>query len=274
MSEAKYAAGATVFNQHGQQGEVVASVNGEYLVLPLYEDDDGEHFGDVETWRQVFRTPPSPKLDAETAAAEKRLAELNAQLSKVTSYIHKLNVEEKSRIDRIKQHDGLELLDRYLAGEITHYVAVHDYYPIVKIIPIAETLDDFSSSYGYGALTLRPTRDWDKKFYFTVYIKKRYPESDLTEKVYPCCGEEQAKAKAVAIMQGWVDDYAKLKPMRRSYFDKLLEQCKVFGVEVPQSMLDEQNAYKSKSLLDQADKKRKELADIEAAIAAATGAQP
>lgn len=267
-----YKPGDTVYNQHGQQGELAAIVGGEYLVMPLYEDDEGEQFGDVETWRTVFRTPPVPKLDAETAAAEKRLADLNAQLSKTASEIHALNVSEKARMDRIKQHEGLEMLDRYLAGEITHYVAVHDYYPTVRIIPIAETLDDFNSSYGYGVLTLHPTRDWDRKFYFTVYIKKRYPESDRTEKVYPCCGEDAAKVKAIELMRGWIDNYAKLEPMRRSYFEQLLTQCTALGVEVPQVMIDEQNAYKAKLLADQVEKKRKELANLQEEIAKATAA--
>jgi len=271
MSQAKHTPGAKVYNQHGQEGEVVAFVDGEYLVRPLYEDEDGEQYGDVQTWRTVFRTPPGPKLDAATAAAETRLAELQSQLSKAVSDINKLNVEEKSRMERIKQHEGLEMLDRYLAGEITHYVAVHDYYPTVEIIPIGETLDEYSSAYAYGMLTLRPKRDWRKQFYFDVYIKGRGSAYDRTEKVYPCCGEEAAKAKAVALMQGWLDDYSKLEPARRSYFEQMVTQCNAFGVHIPESLLNEQKAYQAKALSDRADKVRKELLEIEAAIAKATG---
>ena len=71
MSNKQFKAGDTVYSQHGQEAEFVAQSGGSYVVHPIYEDEDGPQTGDIETWSAVFRTPPSPKLDADTAAAEK-----------------------------------------------------------------------------------------------------------------------------------------------------------------------------------------------------------
>jgi hypothetical protein len=255
--------GDTVYSQHGQEAVLVARTGGEYLVRPIYEDDDGPQEGDVETWRTAFRTPPAPKLDAETAEAEKRLTELRAQVSALRSEQYELQKNEKDRMSRIKQHEGLEMLDRYLAGEITHYVAVHDYYPRVEIIPIGQTVENYASASEYGLLKLMPTRSWDKKFNFSVYFKAPSPAYSRTEKVFPCCGEEDARAKAGEIMRGWVSEYLDLKPARRSYFDQLVGQCSAYGIEVPQTMIDEQKAYHDEALQLRIKKMRDELAALE-----------
>jgi len=259
--------GDTVYNQHGQVAVLVASTCGEHLVRPVFEDEDGEHEGDVETWRTVFRTPPAPKLDAETAEAEKRLAELNAKVSALRQEQNALMSNEKARMDRIKQHDGLELLDRYLAGEITHYVAVHDYYPTVQIIPIGETVENYASGASeYGLLKLMPTRSWDKKIRFSVHFKAPSPAYSRTEKVFPCCGEDSAKEKAAEILREKVREYMELEPNRRSHFDQLVSLCTAYGVEVPQSMVDEQKANSDKALIGRIEKMRQELAALEATV--------
>ena len=265
--------GDTVYSQHGQEAVLVAHTGGEYLVRPIYEDDDGPQEGDVETWRTVFRTPPAPKLDAETAEAEKRLTELRTQVSALRSEQYELQKNEKDRMSRIKQHEGLEMLDRYLAGEITHYVAVHDYYPTVQIIPLGETVENYASASEYGLLKLIPTRSWDKKFHFSVYFKAPSPAYSRTERVFPCCGEDAAKSKATETMLGLVSKYLGLEPARRSYFEQLISQCATYGVEVPKTMLDEQKAYHDEALQIRIQKMRSELAALESTTEQSGGMQ-
>jgi hypothetical protein len=265
--------GDTVFSQHGQEAILVAHTGGEYLVRPIYEDDDGPQEGDVETWRTAFRTPPAPKLDSETAEAEKRLTELKAQVSALRAEQYELQKSEKDRMARIKQHEGLEMLDRYLAGEITHYVALHDFYPKVEIIPVGETVENYASASEYGLLKLMPTRSWDKKFHFSVYFKASSPMYSRTEKVFPCCGEEVAKAKAVEIIRGLVSEYLELKPERRNHFEQLVGSCAAYGVEVPKTMLDEQKARHDKAMQARIEKMRSELAALESTVNQKGGAQ-
>lgn len=261
--------GDTVYGQDGQEAEFVTKTGGEYLVRPIYEDDDGPQSGDVQTWRNVFRTPPAPKLDEQTAAAEKRLTEIKAQVSNLERAKYEFDKDEKSRLERIKQHDQLAELDRYLAGEMTHYVARHEYCPDVEIIPVSETIESYPNASGYGLLTLCPRKGWDKKIYWTVTYK--VPDRNVysrTNTVIPCCGEEQARECAVDVLRGYLDQYQAEPPTKWSYPDQLVNCCRRFSVEVPQWLIDGIATSKRASLELTIADQRKKLTEAEAALAA------
>jgi hypothetical protein len=267
--------GDTCYSQHGQHATLVARSAGSYIVRPIFEDDDGEHEGEVETWSVAFRTPPAPKLDKETVEAEQRLIDLRTQYNALWTQHNQLERDSKARMERLKQHEELAELDRYLAGEITHYVATHDYYPTVEIIPVGETVEDCSSSNGYGMLSLMPSRTWDKRIVFSVYYKdrnSRYSGDSRKKTVVPCCGEAEAKAKAAEILAGYVADYMTKEPARRNYFDQLIAQCGAHGVLVPQRLIDEHIEQIQKSLQQQREKALQSLAEIDAKLAAQAAA--
>ena len=268
MSAVQFAPGDTVYGQDGQEAELVAKSGGSYIVRPVYEDEDGPQVGDIQTWPVIFRTPPAPKLDAQTAAAEKRLADVTAKVREMEAAKRTFDADEKGRMDRIKRHDQLADLDRYLAGEMTHYVAIHDYYPDVEVIPVGETVESYSSGNGYGILTLCPQRHWDKKIYWTVTYKVRDPGVySRTKTVIPCCGEEAANAKAAEVLRGYLNEYH-AEPKKRHYRDELVKCCQKFGVEVPQWLVDDIAATKRALLESSVAEHRKKLAEAEGALAA------
>lgn len=255
------AIGATVYSQHGQEAELVARTGGEYIVRPIYEDDDGPRAGDVETWREVFRTPPAPKLDEETALAEKRLTELRAQISAVEAQRREFDRDEKARKERVQRHEALAELDRYLAGEITHYVTVSDYNPTVEILPVTETIERHSSSNSYGMLTLYPCNNWHGLQWLLNYLPNgsRSYESRTT-RVHLCCGEEAAKAKAAEVLRGFIADMLAKEPAKRYDVERLISSCHKHGVDVPQELIDHVESQRVAQL-------EKELADHKAKIA-------
>lgn len=259
--------GDTCYSQHGQEAVLLAKAGGQYIVAPIYEDDDGQHQGEAETWAYAYRTPPAPKLDAATKAAEERLQSLRAQVYELERKQREFERDEKARLERIKQHEELAELDRYLAGEITHYVGVHDYYPTVEIIPIGEAIDDYASSNGYGLVTLMPSRRWDKKIHFSLYQRQRYPRDSRTIKVIPCCGEEAANAKAAEVLAGFVADQLAQEPKDRRYTQQLIDACRVRGVLVPQALIDDLREQTRKSLEAQRDRIAKDLEEVTAKLA-------
>lgn len=263
--------GDTCYNQHGQQAEVLAYSAGAFIVRPVYEDDDGEHLGEVETWSAVFRTPPAPKMDAATKAAEERLQSLRAQVAELERKQYEFTRDEKARMDRIKQHEGLEMLDRYLAGEITHYVTKHSYYPTVAILPLGETLDEHRSSNGFGLLSIMPTVQWDKRVTFSVcYHPKnsRYSSDSRSETVIPCCGLEQAQKVVAETLANFCAEQLDKPVEKRSYTAELIACCQAHKVPVPQALVDGMNEQNRKALEAQRDKAAKELAEITAKLEA------
>ena len=271
MTNEQFYAGATVYNQHGEQAELVAKSQGEYLVRPILEDDDGHTYtGDIETWTRVFRKPPKPKLDAETAAAERELAQLREEVKKLRDERYQFDTEERARKERITAHEQLADLDRYLAGEITHYVAKHSYSDIVSIIPVGETVEEYNSSNNFGLLELYPSRSWDKRIVWRMRYRVRgdwRSEKEFT--VIPCCGEEQAKAVAAEVLQRACANQLTLDIGRRHYTKELIECCKQFGVDVPQQLIDDMYASYRASFerqladhLERAEKIRADLATL------------
>jgi hypothetical protein len=273
MSTSAFKPGDTVYSDDGREAEFVAKAGGEYVVRPIYEDEDGPQFGDIQTWPAIFRTPPAPKLDAQTAAAEKRLADVTDKVRELEAAKRVFEADEKSRLERIKQHEQLAELDRYLAGEMTHYVAMHEYYPDVEVIPVGETVESYSSSSGYGLLTLCPRKHWDKKIYWTVTYKAPSPDYSRTKTVIPCCGEDAAKAKAREVLRGYLDQY-QAEPNKRHYAEMLAKSCQKWGIEVPAWLSECIASSKRAALEKSAAEHRKKLAEAEdglVALAMSTG---
>lgn len=278
MSKHTFNRSDTVYSIHGQEGSYVASCSGGHVVQPVYQDEDSEpHFDEPQTWREVFRKPPTEKLEHDVAALEAKLALRRKELDEVREQRNQFEREEDARRQRIKQHEQLAALDDYLAGRITHYVAVHEYYPSVEVIPVGETVEGYSNSNGYGILQLCPTRSWDKKIYWTVTYEVPSPTYSRTHTVIPCCGEEAARAQAAEWLRGYLEKYQAEEPEKRSYAEMLVKACKKFDVEVPQWLVDGVAAFKRAQLERSITEQRAKLAEAESAlavIAVAEGSAP
>lgn len=263
--------GATVYSIHGQAARYVAKSGSGHIVEPEYNDpDDDEPCFDsnVATWREVFSKPPTEKLHEECKRLEGQLQAKRAELNAMRSERQAMDAEFKARMDRIKQHEQLAELDRYLAGELTHYVATHAYYPSVEVIPLGETLDDFGNASGYGLLHLQPRSTWDKKVQWTVTYKRPSPEYSRTTTVIPCCGEAAAIEKAGEVLRDYLAKYQAEAPLKWSYPEQLVGSCHKFGVEVPQWLLAGLETRKRSGLESSIAEHRKKLAEAEAALSA------
>ena len=260
--------GDTIYSQHGHAAVLVAASGGVYIVRPIFEDEDGEQEGDIETWGKVFRTPPA----AETADAEARLQKLRSELSEMQSQRYAFDREEKARIDRLKQHKELECLDQWLAGQVTHYVAISPYGFGVKVIPVGETIENYSSSNGYGLLTLQAYQSHQTNgIRWTVYYrdKNRHYNSDaVTERVFLCCGEDAAKAKAAEIVKEAVDKQMALPHEKRSDLDRIIQHANNYGIPVPQELADSLKLLITKHIQGYIDQKTKELQTLQEQLAA------
>jgi hypothetical protein len=270
-----FAAGDEVYDINGRAGAYVARAAGGHIVEPIYEHgddrDDGISYGEAVTWREVFATPPTEKLHADTAAALEKLADTQRQLSAARDELRAFERDEKARMERLKQHKGLEELDRYLAGEITHYVAFHDYYNTVEVIPIAETIESHSSNNGYGLLTLLPSYSWDKTVRWSVtYVPKtnnRYSDS-RTKSCIPCCGEDAANEMAQKVLKAISEELLGKERSRRHYVSEFIACCEKFSVEVPQELRVGMAAEAQASIQRQLDDNAKKREDLERQLAA------
>jgi len=259
--------GQKVYDLYGVEGEFVSTVDGMFLVRPLYVVGDGEVYAkDITAWDNCFSTPPLEKLHAKVEELDKTITEKRAELKAINSEVAAFERSEKERMGRIKQHEGLEELDLFLSGEVTHYVAVHEYYPEVEIIPIGDTVEGYASANEYGLLKLMPWKGRDKKVRCSVYYKPSSSGYSKTEEVYLCCGEEAAKAKAAKLTQEMVGKYKGMAPVHRNHLDRLAGSCARWGVELPNTMVVEQMECIRKIAAQKIDKLKQEIATLEASI--------
>ncbi len=271
-----FTAGDEVYDIHGRAGAYVARAAGGHIVEPIYEHDgsegEGVSYGEAVTWREVFATPPTEKLHADTAAALEKLSQAKQQLNVARDEWRAFERDEKARMERLKQHAGLAELDRYLKGEITHYVAFHDYYDTVEVVPVSETIDSHSSNNGHGLLTLMPSYAWDKQLRWSVTYETKNADwrnrHTRTSNCIPCCGEEAAKEKAQQLLMSVVEEKLGQERGKRRHVAEIIKCCEKFGVDVPQELRDGLAAKEQASIQRQLDDNTKKREDLERQLAA------
>lgn len=260
------APGDEVYSKDGLTGTFVGRIDGRNFVLPQYADEEypsEPSHGDIEEWPAVFKNPPTNVLDAETDKAMKKLVEITAQIGAKRIELSDLDREMRARADRIKQHEGLAELDRYLAGEVTHYLTVSRHRTFdVEIIPVGDTCDAYghSDASEYGVLKLCPIRSQQSPtgLRWSVYWKVPSPAYSRTEHVVLCCGIEEAQAKAKSIIQQRIDEAIKSQHgVGGSIANEIISACKKHGMEPPQAVVDVVTEARREAI-------RKELAAKEA----------
>ena len=141
---------ATKWDQHGNEYETITQLpNGSWVARPVYEsphDDEPTWTGEPEIIGcQLFDEPPHAKVDSELAAKKAELATMAQAIRDLRAEQKRIQTEGTAMLERIKQHAGLERLDQFLAGKITHFVWA-DYGP-PKILTFEQALD-VTNDYG------------------------------------------------------------------------------------------------------------------------------
>lgn len=240
MSEAtEFEIGRTYFTAEGHKVELLANTtDGRMVVCALVEHDDYEGSytgrGDVFFVDKLYAKAPRELVDAE-------LVELRAEADKLREVNHKavrraLDAEREvtERLAKLKKYKGLELLDDFIAGKITHFLVTNDWSD-PKIETFEEWFhdrDDRKRSRGLKLLALFG----DSKGELTWRVD-RYGDGSagFADAVYPCLSEEMARER----MLQWVRDTivarrAYLKESDRGHqIAHIVKLADSHGIEVP-----------------------------------------
>lgn len=139
-----YTQGDRVYNRSGHEGEYVGKIeNGPYLVRPVLECYEGDEayteLGHLQEWEEIFDRAPVEKVDAQLVQKKQELQEITDALAEARREKIVFEAQAKERMERIKQHEGLELLDDILAKKFTHYIVV-DWCDAPEIVDVKTTL--------------------------------------------------------------------------------------------------------------------------------------
>lgn len=224
---------------NGEEVEAVQQLNdGRWLVYHYYyecvqtaPDDcyEEEFLSDrPDIVSGVFDTPPIPKIDDSVKAQQKRLADIQREITETIKAKQELDREFKAakrlhvkRMEAYKQYGpSMDNLDAVLNGEITHYVVKSSYQNIGHVKEY--TKKDFEIRYRGPKkfLILGQTDAGELRWYLTEYDDIS-GASDSNKFIWPCTSELQART----IVQQQINDVT--TPDR-----PLLDYAKKYGYTV------------------------------------------
>lgn len=126
---APFTPGQEVYDIRGRVGSYVGFSKRGHLVEPLYEsdDDDDAHFGEAETWTEVFATAPRERLAVDLADILCEIKEAHEKLHSVQEEVCAAEQVKRDVLRRAKAEPQLADLHLWLEGKATHVVAMDHY---------------------------------------------------------------------------------------------------------------------------------------------------
>jgi hypothetical protein len=121
------------FLLYGEEVEVVERITSGVVVHHVYVDFSGEEFVDDKNFivDKVFDTPPRNKLDETIQELQKKIESLRKKQIELQSSIKIIEDENAKRLEKLKKYKGLENLENFIDGKITHYAVLNSYPEII-----------------------------------------------------------------------------------------------------------------------------------------------
>jgi hypothetical protein len=196
---------AEVFLACGTQVEVVQAVSGGWIVRRLRFDSDGigNPVGDPYFVEHVFNDPPTERLHEQVAQLTAEIAQLRTEKVAAKRALTDSENRHRERLEKLKQFDGLRLVEDFIEGKITHYAIWNERGGRMQILPFDEAKSDKSTWAEKPRLLMLygdPSRKkftWELSYYSSI--------SAMSEYVCPCTSYEQA----VALLQEFLDSQLK-----------------------------------------------------------------
>ncbi|MBN8803610.1 MAG: hypothetical protein J0H81_00580 [Sphingopyxis terrae] len=252
MTKAVFKHRQTVYDRAGAKYEFEESLSGERaLVRPIMAVDgyEGleEYPSDAPTivyLNAIFAKPPLASIDADIAAASARLAEINEALTDAECALNAKQREVLARIEKLQAFDGLQRIEDYIDGKMTHFVVQSGYQQnSVRIMEADELLNSkndrgysngdtkllclFGTTQSYGQPKERRTVEWR--------LNQYYDGSGSWTKVVPATSHEEAVTIAHEHLQAIFDGYFAEEPgKRRTYLlEEAIRSSVALGFFVP-----------------------------------------
>lgn len=251
---------------NGPEVRVIQTLNdGRVLVEPIFENpNDGDEYSGnpfIVNEKEIFDKPPTHKKSEEVIKLNQQIEELNTKLRGLRKEVKDFETTHTERIKCLQQFKGLELLEKFVKGEITHYVEIRSY-SNPKIIPFDKTEADYTD--GQGVRSLKLLSLFGKATGDLEWRLSHYSDgSGSYSTVIPCVSLEEAEQ----IIRNWIKDTVadnldtntNSSPSR-----KIIELAKEYKYELPTEYIELVVKREKENYNKKVQKLEKELADVKA----------
>lgn len=244
-----FAAGDVVYDRSGTKYEFAEELSGSRaLVRQILTVDcwDGEEeypadSPDIVSLSTIFAKAPTAVIDADVQAASIRLAEVREALANAESDLNAKQREVLARLEKLQAYDGLERIEDWLDGKITHFVIRSGYGSNkVQVKTADETLQCEDRGRFNGEMKLlclfgttnryhappRPSVEWRLNNY--------YDGSGSWTGVYPATSEADARKIAHGMLKEIFDAYFAEEKPQTYRLAEAIESAEQLGYPVPQ----------------------------------------
>jgi len=257
--------GDRVYNLSGHEGEYVGKIeNGPYLVRPILEcyneDRSYTDLGHLQEWTEIFDRAPVELIDGRISMKEAQLAEIQAKLDERQKEIRDTEQQYRVRLELLKKHESLQLLEDFMEGRITHYVLKSEYGGKPSIMEVTKSVptdrDDHDARYYKRIKLLAFTgKLHGDQAQWTLSSHSKY-FWDSSERVHLCRSYEEA---LVVIGKLCSDAWDELRSSDHPSPSSWIEIATKYGIAIPEDILTLKKEFALKSANEQIARFLKEL---------------
>lgn len=224
--ETKHEPGDTVYLLDGREVEYRGSAGAAgHVVAQLYDTEYGTETGTPYVCESVYTEPPTERLREDVAELEKRVQELQQEQFGLQHDIRENERLTKERLKKLSRYKGLERIEEFIEGRMTHAVITSQYGIGVEVVPWGEAVADGEKH----CRDLRLICLFGKSNGDLAWMRNRYYDgSGGWDGCEPFCSEEDAIARARELL---AEGFASA-PNAYS-LGCLIASARKLGVEVP-----------------------------------------
>lgn len=269
----EYEVGRAYWLRDGREVEYLAlTADGQHVVAPVVELEtyDGRELGrgPAEFTSELFAKAPVEKRSEEIVALEVKVRELEKRKAELFSECVNSEREVRARLDKLKKFAGLENIEDFIEGKITHVVVETYGDEIYKVAPF-DDLQQMTEGWnrkpeGIKLISLYGQTNGDLLWRCADYRDG----SGSWSTIIPCASEEEATQKRRELIIAGLDAaWASYRPDQNYNFLRFAKAASASGHPLSDEQKRAYRAAETKVLDQKRAALKKEIADRQASLA-------
>ena len=180
------------YDTQGNEFIIAGEVDGISVGYERYDDGEGNEIrGELRVFDcELYETPPTIRQHDMLVKLNAQISDARIRLNQVRTELQGIETTGKERMEFLKQYQGLQRLEDFLAGRITHFV-MGDYGP-PKLLTFDKAMGQNEERYNLRGKYKLLTLFGDSKGEPNWHINEYRDGSGIDRTVMPCTSYDEA----------------------------------------------------------------------------------